>query len=210
MKLNISLIPLAFLLTANAIIPMPPAPPRVAVVIQPDPVATVLAKGEGDWDSVNRGRAGDTPGGIKAIAGKTFSELTVSEVQRLQRGEIFAVGRYQFIPSTLSYAIEKAGIDSSELFTPEVQDRLLKALLFFKRPAIGAYITGESDDIAKALDEMALEWASVAWRHGRSYYASTGGNRASITRYEASLALRQARVLHLESQTEESNDEPSP
>lgn len=168
------------------------------------PVANVLAKGEGDWNSVNRGRAGDTPGGIASVTGKSFSELTVGQVKSLQRGRIYAVGRYQMIPSTLSYAVSKAGVATSERFTPQVQNRLLQALLDHKRPSIGAYIRGEHSNLNLALRAMALEWASVAWTNGYSYYAGRGGNRAHVTRNEAALALQEARRLYSESQTDKS------
>ena len=173
------------------------------------PVANVLAKGEGDWNSVNRGRAGDTPGGIASVTGKSFSELTVGQVKNLQRSRIYAVGRYQMIPSTLSYAVSKAGVAASARFTPEIQNRLLQALLDHKRPSIGAYIRGEHDNLNLALRAMALEWASVAWSNGYSYYAGRGGNRAHVTRNEAALALQEARRLHLGSPTEASHDRPS-
>lgn len=170
------------------------------------PVANVLAKGEGDWNSVNRGRAGDTPGGIVSLTGKPFSALTVSQVRSLQRSRVYAVGRYQMIPSTLAYAVRKAGVRPSERFTPQVQNRLLQALLDHKRPSIGAYIRGEHGSINRALRAMALEWASVAWVHGGSYYG--GSNRARVTRHEAALALKEARRLYSESRSETSRVQP--
>lgn len=170
------------------------------------PIANVLAKGEGGWNSVNRGRAGDTPGGIVSVTGKNFSELTVGQVKSLQRSRIYAVGRYQMIPSTLSYAVSKAGVSASELFTPQVQNRLLQALLDHKRPSIGAYIRGEHDNLNLALRAMALEWASVAWINGRSHYEGQGGNRAHVTRNEAALALQEARDLYSRRLKDESHD----
>lgn len=174
-----------------------PPPPKNPII----PVADVIAKGEGNWDSVNRGRAGDTPGGIVSVTGKKFSDLTVGQVKGLQRTTIYAVGRYQMIPSTLSYAVRKAGVAASERFTPQVQNRLLQALLDHKRPSIGAYIRGEHSNLAQAVRAMALEWASVAW-NGASLYG--GSNRAHVTSHEAGVALREARRLYSESQTEKS------
>lgn len=175
---------------------LPPLPKNPIV-----PVANVLAKGEGDWNSVNRGRAGDTPGGIASVTGKNFSELTVGQVKSLQRSRIWAVGRYQMIPSTLSYAVSKAGVSANERFTPEIQNRLLQALLDHKRPLIGAYIRGEHSNLSLALRAMALEWASIAW-NGRSLYG--GSNRAHVTSHEAGIALQEARRLYSERQTDKS------
>lgn len=207
MRLNISLVPLVFLLTANAAIPQGVRLPVVRNRIAP--IADVLAKGEGNWDSVNRGVAGDTPGGIQAVTGKSFSQMTVGQVRQLQRQTVFAVGRYQFIPSTLAFAVEKAGVRAADRFTPEVQDRLLLALVVYKRPVVGDYLSGKHDNIEAALDALALEWASVAWRDGRSYYAGWARNAAHITRHEAALALRAARGLYSGSPTEVSNDRPA-
>lgn len=191
MRFHASLIP--FVLFAGAA-----SGPGVPFVLKKDPIAplaNIIAKGEGNWDSVNRGRAGDTPGGIQSITGKSLSEHTVGEVQSMQRRSLYAVGRYQFIPSTLTFAIEKAGVEASEQFTPEVQNRLLKALLYHKRPSIGAYLEGEHDNIDLALTALSKEWASIASATGRSYYAGRGGNAVHVTRHEAAIALREARDL---------------
>jgi hypothetical protein len=159
------------------------------------PLADLLSKGEGNWNSVNRGYAGDTPGGIKSVTGKSFDQMTIGQVMRMQRHSIYAVGRYQFIPSTLTFAIEKAGVEASERFTTEVQNRLLRALLYHKRPSIGAYLEGEHDNIDLALTALSKEWASIASATGRSYYAGRGGNAVHVTRHEAAIALRAARDL---------------
>lgn len=149
------------------------------------PLADLLARGEGDYDSVNRGYAGDTPQGFTALTGKPPEETTVREIISMQRGWIYAVGRYQLIPVTLRFAVAMSTVDMDDKFTPEVQDRLMAALVIYKRPAIGAYLRNDHDYIGWALDELAKEWASVEYRNGRGYYDHVGGNRAHITRTEA-------------------------
>lgn len=158
------------------------------------PLADLIAKGEGDWDSVNRGRAGDTPGGIRSIAGKSFSQMTVAEVMELQSTTVFAVGRYQFIPSTLRQAVTFAGVNTSHRFDSRMQDRLFAAVLQHKRPAVAEYLSG-GGDLQRALDALAQEWASVGYRGGGSYYAGRGGNGAHITTREATVALNRGRAL---------------
>lgn len=155
------------------------------VHVQLKPLADLLATGEGDYDSVNRGHAGDTPGGIEHMTGRSFDEYTVEQVIQMQEWMIYAVGRYQFIPSTLRFAVAMSNVDKSDKFTPEVQDRLMAALILYKRPAVGAYLRGDHDYIGWALDELAKEWASVEYRNGRGFYDHVGGNRAHITRVEA-------------------------
>ncbi len=153
--------------------------------VQLKPLADLLARGEGDYDSVNRGYAGDTPQGLTALTGKAFDKTTVREIISMQRGWVYAVGRYQFVPTTLRFAVTMSTVSQDDFFTPEVQDRLMAALVIYKRPAIGAYLRGDHDLIGWALDDLAKEWASVEYRNGRGYYDHIGGNRAKITRQEA-------------------------
>ena len=153
------------------------------------PLMDLIAKGEGDYNSVNRGYAGDTPGGIQGITGQTFENYTVRQVMDMQRSSLYAVGRYQFIPSTLRWAVRHSSVDELDMFTPEVQDRLMATLVILKRPAVGAYLRGDHDLLGWALNELAKEWASIEYRNGRSYY-SVGGNRAKISRAEVSSVLQ--------------------
>lgn len=163
------------------------------------PLGDLISKGEGDWNAINRGWAGDTPGGIDGLTGKTFDQYNVGEVIQLQRSRrVFAVGRYQFIPVTLRFAVAHSSVNENDMFTPETQDRLFSTLLQYKRPAIGAYIRGDHDNINWALNEMAKEWSSVEYRWGRSYY-SYGGNRAHISRSEMRDALNDLRADFLNS-----------
>tara|TARA_R100001463_G_scaffold1803_1_gene7710 strand:+ start:6295 stop:9129 length:2835 start_codon:yes stop_codon:yes gene_type:complete len=81
------------------------------------------------YDAVNRGKGGDTPGGIKSLTGKSFHQMTVGEVKRLgeipiSEGGIGAAGFYQFMPKTLVEAAAAAGITDDMYFNEAVQDRL--------------------------------------------------------------------------------------
>ena len=160
-----------------------------------EPLGDLIAKGEGDWNAVNRGWAGDTPGGLQHVIGTDCSNITVGEIIALQnQRRIYAVGRYQFIPTTFRYAVSVSGVSHSARFTPEVQNQLFAALLEHKRPAVAAYLRGEHDNLAHALDEMAREWSSVEYRNGRGYHDHVGGNRAHISRWEMSQALDEVRA----------------
>ena len=159
------------------------------------PLADLISKGEGDYNAVNRGWAGDTPGGIKRLTGSSFAGFTVRQVMGMQNRWIYAVGRYQFIPKTLRYAVAmNPDVSLDDKFTPEVQDRLFATLIEHKRPAVGAYIRGEHTNLGWALDELAREWASVEYRYGRGYYDHIGGNRAHISRHSAAEALNTVRT----------------
>ena len=131
--------------------------------VQLRPLADLLARAEGNYNSVNRGWAGDTPQGIKGLTGSSFAAYTVGQVMDMQRGWLHAVGRYQFVPSTLRFAINSSSVTYSHKFTPEVQDRLMAALVLYKRPIIFAYLQSSHDNIGAALRALAREWASVEY-----------------------------------------------
>ncbi|QBP06192.1 hypothetical protein [Synechococcus phage S-B68] len=157
------------------------------------PLADLISKGEGDYNAVNRGWAGDTPGGIQRLTGKTFDQFTVGQVMDMQRRWLYAVGRYQFIPRTMRFAVANSDVTRQDMFTSDTQDRLFATLLEHKRPVIGQYLQGAPVPLWRALDAVAREWASVEYRSGRSYYRGVGGNRAHITRSEVKNVLTSIR-----------------
>lgn len=193
-----SLVLSGFLLTgvaATGSLPDDVIPFRLPDTEKIEAISSLIARGEGDWNSVNRGYAGDTPGGMEQLFGKPCQDFSVQQVLNLQNsGHIYAVGRYQFIPSTLRYAVQASGVDLEASFGEETQDQLLLALLKYKRPAIWAYLTGVGS-LNHALDALAREWASIATSGRRSYYQGVGGNGAHVTREEAAAALEAARML---------------
>ena len=158
-------------------------------------VLSLLRSGEGGWDSANRGIAGDTPGGIRGL-----SKMTLGQWKQYQSQGYNALGAYQFIPGTLKLAEREAGIYDSTVMTPAVQDRLsVQLMIGSKRPTLAAYLRGKSNNVDQALDDLALEWASVATRGGGTAYPNQGGNRASIGRDKARKVLEQARASFLTS-----------
>jgi muramidase (phage lysozyme) len=124
----------------------------------------------------------------------TFENYTVGQVIEMQRTRLYAVGRYQFIPTTLRFAVAHSDVDKLDMFTPDVQDRLMAALIVYKRPAVGAYLRGDHDLEGWALNELAKEWASIEYRNGRGFYDHIGGNRAHITRAEVSAVLQKIKT----------------
>ena len=97
-----------------------------------DMVASVESESYGGYDAYNRGGSdgGHTAHGSGNSAedmryGKPISQLTVNEIVDLGlNNQIFAAGRYQFIPSTLRQTIKDAGLTGDELFDASTQDRL--------------------------------------------------------------------------------------
>jgi hypothetical protein len=181
------------------------------------PLLDLIASGEGDYTSVNRGRAGDSPGDwAKKNLGKSITEMSIKEVRQHQGGRtsdcwyngtkgkanLFAVGRYQLIPCTLQYATASIeDLDVLMLYEPDVQDAFGVFLLFVKRPVLGEYLLGEHDDLREAGQELAKEFASVPIQYsndrckrGQSYYCGDkAGNKSHIAIEDVNKALKQVR-----------------
>lgn len=164
-------------------------------------LASMVVKGEGGINSVNRGNAGDTPGGARSIFGKDLTDMTVGEIMQAQREErVFAVGKYQFIPVTLAGAVRYTKIPLNARFNSATQNRLFDYLIDVKRPEVGAYINGKSNNKREAIQQLAREFASIGLeypengkRRGQSRYAGSGGNRASISPEAAGASLDKQR-----------------
>lgn len=147
-------------------------------------IGDLIASGEGDYQSFNRGKAGDAAG--EKI---DFSQMTVAELmqrQALPEGNpdrIFTVGKYQAIPSTFAEAVQKLGIPADTKVTPALQEYIFSEyLLKDKRPDIRDYITGKSDSLKDAQKAGAMEWAAIADPDtGLSFHGKVGNNKASIS-----------------------------
>lgn len=164
-------------------------------------VSQTIAKHEGDYGSFNRGNAGDSMG--KQI---DFSKMTISEVmaaQSLPRNHpdrLFAVGKYQIIPSTMKEAVKSLKISGNEKFTPELQEKIfLEHLTAKKRPQIEGFIKGRHNNLGAASIAGSLEWASIEHgRSGKSYYDKTGNNRAGTSSVDFERSLSSAKSKYLE------------
>ncbi|KVP84548.1 mannosyl-glycoprotein endo-beta-N-acetylglucosamidase [Burkholderia ubonensis] len=154
----------------------------------------LISRGEGDYNSVNRGARGGYRSGTENLEGMTLAQVMAAQ----RAGQFNAAGRYQIIGGTLSEAASAMKLNGSEMFDRKLQDRIFSEYLVRnKRRAIADYIEGRSDDVLAALRAMSREWASVADPDtGRSHYAGKGNNRASISRAEAEAALNNARATY--------------
>lgn len=99
-----------------------------------DTIASVESEAFGGYDAYNMGGAEN---GYRAISpgnsrldnrfGKPISQMTIGEIIELgNKGQVFAVGRYQFIPMTFKEVfadLKRTGvIDESDLFSGAMQD----------------------------------------------------------------------------------------
>lgn len=162
-------------------------------------IGDLIASGEGDYQSFNRGKAGDAAG--EKI---DFSQMTVAEVmqrQALPEGNpdrIFTVGKYQAIPETFAEAVQKLGIPADTKVTPALQEYIFSEyLLKDKRPDIRDYITGKSDSLKDAQKAGAMEWAAIADPDtGLSFHGSVGNNKASISSDAFGNSLKSVRQVY--------------
>lgn len=184
------------------------ANPRSSLVGPPPPVTStgdlfdVIASGEGGYESVNRGVAGDTPGGAESVTGKKLADMSVGEVMELQAQEkLFAVGKYQIIPKTMRGFVRTMNISLDDKFDASTQEKFKKYVTDFKRPIVGRYLRGETNNRTEAAQELAREFASIGLAYdeagrvrGESRYSGTAGNAASISPAEIEAALDRGRA----------------
>lgn len=173
------------------------------------PLADLIQRGESgaaSYDSYNRGTyigadgKEHVRGPDRAIDFSSMSTGQVLDQQALARGDanrLFAVGRYQVIPSTMNAAVISLGLDRNAAFTDAVQDRIFSDYLITrKRPSIRKYITGAAGATLRSAQlALSQEWASIANPStGKSYYDAPGGaNHAWITAEETANALNKMR-----------------
>ena len=159
-------------------------------------IDSVIARGEGNYNSFNKGKAGDSVGSKLNLV-----DMTVGQIRALQKnGSIFAAGKYQNIPSTLQGAIDAGIVSVAEKFNANVQERIVQQYLLTAkkdRGSIEDYIKSKSDNLYAANLDLAKEFASVASPvTGKSYYDGKAGNKASISVKEAQNALKASRELY--------------
>jgi hypothetical protein len=153
----------------------------------------LIRSGEGSWNSVNRGTAGDSSP-INLVS------MTIGAVEKMQqRNQIFAAGAYQFTPGVLSLARREAGLSPSDRMSPENQNKMAMALVTgSKRPDLAAYVTGKSNNLNAAHYDIAREWAALQAPNGRGMYdGDKAGNMASIPAAKVKAMLIQARQQYL-------------
>ena len=131
-----------------------------------------------------------------------FTDMTISEVLAWQKQFVnegnasSAVGRYQFIDSTLAGLVPQLNIDGSMKFDEAMQDRLAVALL--ERRGVREYVDNKisREEFAHSLSK---EWAALPKAKGdnpeQSYYAGDGLNKAQLSLAEVYAGIATVRKL---------------
>ena len=188
--------------------PVPTRKPPIGGKTNFSSLFDLVTSGEGGLNSVNRGNAGDTPGGARSIFGKDLTDMTVDEVYGHQRaGRVSAVGKYQIIAKTMPGFIQylrSQGIDTSKRkFDASIQNMFGPYSITQKRAKVGRFLSGDTSvSLDTAQLELAAEFASVGVpydmkkgsyngrfplrdiKKGESLYSETGGNYAPAAHTE--------------------------
>lgn len=146
----------------------------------------------GNYNAANRGFAGDTPEGIVNL-----DTLTVANWNSFYATGYNALGAYQFIKGTFQGAVKRLGLDRNTIMDKKTQDLIAIELITggVKRPALSAYLNGESDDLDAAVKGLYTEWAAIATETGNSEYDGLAGNAANVSNDEAREALQRLRQM---------------
>ena len=124
---------------------------------------------------------------------KNVSDSTIGEVkefqakQRIGDGQLWAIGRYQIIPTTLKGVQKTLGLSDSTKFNQTVQDQMGYALMI-QRTNLKNYLLGVSADSKENRQQASLDmskiWSSIGVpyaingrAYNQSYYSS---DRASV------------------------------
>jgi len=134
------------------------------------------------------------------VGGKrgNLTDMTVGEVLNMQREmrakghESTAVGRYQYIRSTLADTAAQLGMDvNSTKFDEKTQDAL--AIQTLRTIGLENWLAGKLDDGA-FLNKVAQVWAGIPKTSGGSAHAGIGSNKAGVSANVALNTLQDIRT----------------
>jgi muramidase (phage lysozyme) len=124
-----------------------------------------------------------------------LTKMTLSQVYDFQRKmvrggkESSAVGRYQYIRSSLEMVANQMGLDPNEaVFNPKTQDAI--AIYDLRRRAnLDSWLNGKLSD-EQFLNNISKIWAGIPTSAGVSFYTGVGSNKAGTTAQNALAALQ--------------------
>lgn len=119
--------------------------------------------------------------GARVRPAKAPTQMTLGEIYAwiaATPGQPHAIGRYQFIPSTLRRVAAERGFGPDTPFTPGVQDAL--ALILLNDAGLSSFQAGVLGR-RQFMHNLARIWAGLPLPNGRSYYEGHAGNSATMT-----------------------------
>jgi hypothetical protein len=127
------------------------------------------------------------------LLSKNIEDSTIAEVKNFQargrdnNGQLWAVGRYQIIPTTLKGVQKKLGLPDNTKFNQTVQDEMGYALMIGRtnlKKYLNGSVTDTKENRQKAGLDMSKIWSSVGVpfavngkQYNNSYYS---GDKASV------------------------------
>ena len=164
---------------------------------------SLYESGSTGYNAFNRGSS--PPAGTGTVGGEKIDlvNMTIQEILSQQassqpdpRKRLFAVGRYQCIPSTLTAACKKLNIPLTSKFSVEVRDSIFIKFLC-KIGSLGAYLNGndvnDEATLLNACSTVAGTWASIEDPKlvpVRGRYDGVGSNNAHGKVAECKAALK--------------------
>lgn len=128
--------------------------------------------------------------GARIKPSKLPTQMTVAEIYAwidATPNQPHAIGRYQFIPSTLRRVMRKIDASPDQRFSRDLQDRLADVLL-----AEAGYHEIKQGELSRRafMNNLAKIWAGLPNDTGRSHYDGYAGNKASMSwaRFDAQMA----------------------
>ena len=177
-----------------------------------EPLLNLITLGEGGPDAMNQGTMGNqivsSTLDSRTVIGVKLTDLTLKQLIERQDYEmdtknpqindygVFAAGKFQFIPSTLKSLVTSSGISQNTMFDVSTQNFLAVELIRTSATTAYRYVQGQSDDLDAAMNELALEWASLPTTSGGTAYPGTG-NAASHEIDSVRQVLKEARAKFL-------------
>lgn len=155
-------------------------------------LSELISGGEskGNYDVYNYYKDGKLRANYQGgLQGMTINQILAKQ----EKKEFHAVGKYQMVYTTLKEGKKILKLSGDEKFDAAMQERLFKDYLISNKPGredLRDYISGKSDNLEAALNDLSLEFSSVSKVYGRleSQYQDRG-DKASISREEAAIAL---------------------
>ena len=132
------------------------------------PIKEIIAKYEsrGDYGIANTGKAG-------VISTIKVDSVSIGELKsywnlpKYSKSRVFAMGKYQVIPDTLSSLTRKVNLKDTDLFDPTNQEKIADEIFTgkTKRRKLGDYLSGRNKgtliDLQAAIQDVGQEWASM-------------------------------------------------
>ena len=145
------------------------------------------------------------------FSNKLLTEMTIGQVMGYQslsrsgKGQLWATGQFQVIPSTLQGMYAKAGLNLGSMYNEKNQQKIADALIDAES-TLPKYLSGKIEDtdanLKKASLDIATIWSSIGVPYAltnykgvyRPYNASYyGGDKASVSTDVVQKVLREQR-----------------